>query len=78
MSNIGSWFRRAYRRSQYETTKWHFIESEIDTRLITRCGRQMERDTGNAGGQQLEFLPYVEDQVDTGEICEVCYRRSHT
>lgn len=52
-SNIGRWTRRITRPAiGYGVTLWHYVDSEIEDRSVTRCGRQMKQVT--AGGS-LEF-----------------------
>ncbi len=42
---IGSWIARfAHRESgSYRLTRWHYVESEIEDRAVTKCGRQLAR-----------------------------------
>lgn len=39
MTNIGAWAARFL--GDRQVTTWHKVESEIDDRVVTRCGRQM-------------------------------------
>jgi hypothetical protein len=48
-------------------TKWHLVESEVDERLMMRCGRQMRMQT-SGGALSFQVTP-------TGERCEQCSGR---
>ena len=41
MSTIGLWVARF--KGERQITLWHLIESEIEDRVVTNCGRQMTR-----------------------------------
>lgn len=49
MIEIGKWVRR-YREAR---SRWHYVESEIGTDVITRCGRRMA--LKSPGRRVLEF-----------------------
>ena len=40
---IDTWIARfAHRDSgSYRLTRWHYVESEIENRAVTRCGREL-------------------------------------
>lgn len=43
MSDIGKWARRLRADRSEQSSKWHKIESEVASAVITKCGRRMER-----------------------------------
>lgn len=43
---IGLWICRL--QGTRAITKWHYVESEIQDRKVTRCGRQMDEIEGTA------------------------------
>ncbi len=69
--NEGKWFRRVYNKSNYQSTKWHLIKAATADRYITKCGREMSVDTGNAGGQSLQFT--MESPEYIALKCSQCY-----
>lgn len=84
MSTLELWFRRFYEKHNYETTNWHLVKGDPDRAirsnpLETGCGRLMERDTGNAGKQRLEWLwgDITQSKDATiGKICTICRKHS--
>lgn len=40
-SSVGWWTARF--QGVRQITLWHYVESEIEDRLVTRCGRQMHK-----------------------------------
>ena len=63
-SLIGQWIAR-YREGKRITT-YHFVESKIADRIVTRCGRQL----GNRSKRGLLFV-----SVSPVPRCEQCTKR---
>lgn len=62
MSAIGQWAARF--KGDRQVTTWHKVESEIATRLVTNCGRQLERETKRGNLFTSTFA--------SGKACEQC------
>jgi hypothetical protein len=62
---IGSWTARF--SGERQVTFWHYVESQIEDRLVTYCGRQLHRKTPKGillvqeapGFDQCGNCPYV-------------------
>lgn len=61
----GEWARRHRAKAT-----WHIVESHIEDRAITKCGRQMAE---HAGGRELETV-YAEPNQWGDLLCLVCIR----
>lgn len=59
----GQWCARY--KDGHRLTKYHFIESEIADREVTRCGRQMKTRAGTVMQIAID-IPVGED------ACEIC------
>jgi hypothetical protein len=74
------WFRRLYKKRNYETTKFHLAVPtqpyDIDP-IETVCHRLLVRDTGNAGGQSLQWIfGNIEGAgINREDICRTCLCR---
>ena len=62
MSEQGQWVAR--HKDGHRITKWHYIESEIADREITRCGRQMKARAGTIIQASVDLPPE--------DACEIC------
>jgi len=60
---IGQWVRRG-------AGKWHYVESEIEDRAVTHCGRQMHDQTRN--GFRLAVMQKGAPML--GLLCVGCAR----
>lgn len=60
----GEWCRRKRAKAT-----WHVVESQIDDRAVTRCGRQMAEH--DAAGHELETV-YAEPTQWGDLLCLVC------
>jgi len=65
MSNIKKWTRRVDRG--FSQTLWHHVQSEIEDRSVTTCGRQMKQ--VNRSGH-LEFRDY--ENIPLSLMCTQC------
>jgi hypothetical protein len=87
VDNIGMWARRVRTDRTFQRSKWHLIQSEIDTRIVTKCGRQMEHHPrwstpgtyfGTAQALDIQSVPrdYYGQLIDTSShhelLCERC------
>ena len=63
MSEQGQWVARY--KDGHRVTKFHFVESEIADREITRCGRQMKARNGTVIQMSVD-IPSGED------ACSIC------
>lgn len=62
MTAVGLWAARL--KGNRQVTAWHRIESEIASRYITKCGREMERETKRGNLFTAAFV--------SGQACTVC------
>ena len=65
-SNLHQWARRP---RIYGT--WHFVQSEIATRIVTPCGREMERETKTGGKLIFKEVLKISDRYAT-PVCWNC------
>lgn len=63
---MNEWARRARSKAT-----WHVVESHIENRAITKCGRQMAEH--DAKGRELETV-YAEPNQWGDLLCLVCQR----
>ena len=64
MIEIGSWVKRSH-------GKWHLAESVIEGAAITRCGRRMERLTGD-GGLEVSTVEPLTRLIGQPQNCKRC------
>lgn len=71
--HIGDWVQRRYDATNYASTKWHLIESQIEDRVVTKCGRQLRDYTDAKVSNHLSFSP-VEPFTRSMEQPQLCKR----
>lgn len=62
---IGNWVKRADR----DDTKWHRVESVIESDAITKCGRRMRRMVGRFDISEVEPLTRMIGQPQNCKRC---------
>ena len=40
---VGKWVRRIRGDRRAQETRWHYVQSQIEDRVVTKCGRQMKQ-----------------------------------
>jgi hypothetical protein len=69
---IGRWAARfAGQKGEKRLTQYHYVESEIMARVVTNCGREMERKTKSGRLVALETLTQIGELGDD-EVCDLC------
>lgn len=71
--NIGNWIARFH--GERRLTDWHLVDSTIEDRAVTRCGREMHRVTKGGELQVSEVMPLTR-MIGQPQNCRYCDRPS--